>query len=411
MRSLRSNILRSVLSITGVVFGVASVIAMLSIGVGAESQVSALLSSLGERNIHLVQKDLTWEEWNKVTRATVGLSERDALALESHFPRAQITRIAIWSTSDTSFPVNQAKLQVLGMGSSFADVVGVHIVNGRSFSAFEEHRHAPVALVSEDLISSIVGNTNSPVLGQEIRIGSAYFNVIGVFQAKEPVTTTEVNKEAPSSKDTNMFSLSHSIILPLESATSRVATLPILGSYKRIVLKLPESRDPIVSKQRIENALTNIHRGADVVSVMSSDEVVAQKRQASRLFSVFLLTIAIISLVVGGIGIANVMLASMVERIREVGLRRAIGAKRKHIRWQFLTEALFVCGIGGIVGGVIGAIISVVIGKVTGWKVIFPWWGFGVSLVLSTIVGILAGLYPAQKASKVSPIEALQGRS
>jgi len=440
LHSLTTNPLRSSLSIVGVVFGVASVVAMLGIGLGAEKEIEALLNALGAQNVHVTGDDLDDEAWNRVLRSSTGLSERDLMLAEELFPAAPVARVAAWKTTEVNKPMADAKLTIYGATANFREILGGSMAAGRSFSDYEEAEGRPVALLGEGLARSWFGDAAKAV-GETVRIDRMWFHIVGVLEgaAEAPAaeegaesststsTTTSTSTSTSTTTSTNsaaasrpgggdqtgvkLLQLGRAVIVPLNSAVVRLGPKGVLAPLERLILKLPTGVDPIKARQKLQHHLSRLHRGAQVVTVTAADEVIEQKRGATRLFSYFLLTIALISLVVGGIGIANVMLASMVERIREVGLRRAIGAKRRHIMTQFLTEALAICLIGGALGGVLGLGVAWAIGLITGWNVAFPWWGLVVALVIATIVGTLAGLYPALTAARISPIEALQGRA
>lgn len=422
--SLTTNPLRSGLSIVGVVFGVASVVAMLSIGLGAEKEVESLLNALGAQNVHVTANELDEDGWNRVLKATTGLGERDRRLTRDLLPDADVTQVGAWKTSDANKPLPGTNLMVYGVTENFHHVLGGDIIAGRSFSTREAALSQPVAIIGLALATSWFGDPQK-ALNATFRAGRSWFTVIGVLSqgstpsapqdgagtdAKEAAEKPEIGGKDSGSK-VKLLRLDNAVILPLTSAQRRLGPLGPLSPLERLVIKLPPSADPIATRKALESRLKVLHRGADVVTVTSADEVIEQKRSTTRLFSYFLLAIALISLVVGGIGIANVMLASMVERIREVGLRRAIGAKRRHILFQFLTEALTICLIGGIVGGLAGMGVAAAAAWFTGWNVVFPWWSLVVAILISTIVGTLAGLFPALTASKISPIEALQGRA
>jgi ABC-type antimicrobial peptide transport system permease subunit len=454
LHSLTTNPLRSSLSIVGVVFGVASVVAMLSIGMGAEAEIEKLLSALGAQNVHVTAKDLDDDGWGRVLKSTIGLSERDLGMVESLFGGVPVAKVSEWRSTDVNKPLPGARLEVYGMTANFRSVLGAEVLAGRSFTEREEQLARPVALIGAGLAKLWFGDV-AAAIDREVRIDRAWFHVIGVLggdsapgsggksgksgapdgaagpgAAAGPATGSTTDTAAadaaaagpaiPSAggaggagppPELKLLGLGSAVVVPFASGQRRLGPTGPLAALERLVLKLPASVDPIAARKRIEAHAARLHRGAEVVTVTSADEVIEQRRSTTRLFSYFLLTIALISLVVGGIGIANVMLASMVERIREVGLRRAIGAKRRHILWQFLAEALAICLIGGVIGGVAGLGVAWIIGVVTGWSVAFPWWGLAVALVIATVVGTIAGLYPALAAARISPIEALQGRA
>ncbi len=424
--SLTTNPLRSGLSIIGVVFGVASVVAMLSIGLGAEKEVESLLNALGAQNVHVTANELDEDGWNRVLKATTGLGDRDLRLARDLLPEADIAEVSAWKTSDANKPLPGTRLTLFGVTENFHRVLGGDFVAGRSFTARENELARPVAVIGLGLARKWFGDDPHKALGASFRADRSWLTVIGVIsQGEAPVAAeAEAGEAAPEmaekpemgGKDAGgpkvkLLRLDDAVLLPLASAQRRLGPLGPLAPLERLVIKLDPAADPIATRKALESRLRVLHRGADVLTVTAADEVIEQKRSTTRLFSYFLLAIALISLVVGGIGIANVMLASMVERIREVGLRRAIGAKKRHILFQFLTEALTICLIGGVMGGLAGMGVAAAAAWFTGWNAVFPWWSIVVAVAISTVVGTLAGLYPAVTASRISPIEALQGRA
>lgn len=434
--ALRINPLRSSLSIIGVVFGVASVVAMLGIGMGAQHEVEKLMAALGTRNIHIAARDLSNDDWRQVISFTTGLAQRDrAMALEL-YPKAEAVGIAKWTSTDVNLPLTTPKLDIFGMDPNYPHVIDMHMMAGRFFSAMENKLSFPSAVVGENLARAWFPADPRKALGQDIRISRSWFHVVGVVAATglsengskkngkekteaagdEPKASpgssvTQANGGGDQGPSLQAMNFDDAVLVPYKAATARLGPRPILSRLERIIVKLPEDLDPIDVRQNLEKNYEQLHRRAKVLTVTSADEIIRQKKATAKLFTYFLLTIALISLVVGGIGIANVMLASMVERIREVGLRRAIGAKRHDIMMQFLSEAVFICMLGGIVGGVLGIAVAFGVGLFTGWAIAIPWWGLVVAILIATVVGIASGLFPAIEASRISPIEALQGRA
>ena len=424
------------------------VVAMLSIGLGAEKEVESLLNALGAENIHITANDLDEDAWNRVLKATTGLGPRDEALVREALPQAAVVSAAAWRTPDVNRRIpggDGALLEVYGLSDDVRRVLGGKIVAGRSFTPREAALARPVAVIGSRLSRLWFGRDPTAAVGATFRVDRTWLTVIGVLEqggddGAPPVaapTATDASAESTSksgqgsgdkksaAKAANpaekpmadgvpkvkLLKLSDAVMVPMGTAKRRLGAQSILAPLERLIIKLPPGSDATEIKKSLEERLQILHRGAAVLTVTAADEVIEQKRATTRLFSYFLLAIALISLVVGGIGIANVMLASLVERIREVGLRRAIGAKRRHILFQFLTEALTICLVGGVAGGIGGMGIAALAAWFTGWNAVFPWWGMLVAIAISTIVGTLAGLYPAITASRISPIEALQGRA
>lgn len=418
LTSLRSNPLRSVLSITGVVFGVASVVTMLAIGLGAEREIEGMLQALGAQNVHITASDLSEPEWQRVVSQSNGLGLRDLDAVRALYPEAETLAVAKWVSTDVDREVSDPGLTVYGMSANFRRVLGVDLLAGRSFTDFEATLGAPLLLVGEELASRWSPDDPAAVVGQELRISRAWFRVIGVLATHGTRPTPDPENErvelatgASKLPEIRQLGLGLAAVTAIASAQRRLGPLPNLSALERIVVKLPTSIDPIAARHQLEAVARRLHRDARVFTIASADEVIEQKRATSRLFSYFLLTVALISLFVGGIGIANVMLASMIERIREVGIKRALGALQRDILLQFLSEALAICLIGGLVGGLAGLGVAAALAWFTGWSVVYPWWAVAVALTIATGVGVASGLYPALLASRIHPIEAIEGRA
>lgn len=421
-KNLIANPLRSGLSIIGVVFGVGSVVAMLAIGMGAEAEIAALLDSLGVKNIHIMASDLSDEDWNTVSKSTIGLGERDSDLIAALYPESQTSRIATWQSRDVNHSLPESHLKVFGVSANTKKILDIKISAGRFFSDYEESKASNVCILGSDLAHLWFGSDTN-ALEKLVRVDGQWFRILGVAAGRihhqKPKGTATANGNGPQ-QDNNpqangpqikQLGLYQGLIIPLVSAQKRFGPRDSMNSFDRLIVQVTSQADPLKVRNRIKEEMTRLHRGAKIVDIVAAEEVIAQKKNTTRLFSYFLMTIALISLVVGGIGIANVMLASMVERIKEVGLRRAIGAKKRDIFTQFLTEALAICLAGGFLGGVFGVGVGAIIGTVTGWHLVFPWWGMLVAVAIASLVGIGAGIYPALSAAKISPIEALQGRA
>jgi putative ABC transport system permease protein len=418
LQSLKDNPLRSVLSILGVIFGVASVVAMLGIGIGAEKEVEKLLGSLGARNIHIVARDVSENDWQMAIRSTIGLSLRDARLAKRLYPESDVAIMASWDPEVDLGVVSDLSPKIIGVSSNFGRTVNLHLIAGRFFSAIEAEFGAPLAVISSQVAKVCCKNAREAI-NRQISIGDGRYVVIGVFEGTGTKSKTEEPAQgAPaaekSAEDSDMqkvgMPLSEAIILPYESAVLRLGERPNLAPLNRVIVGLNGDVDPLLVAKLLKREILGMHRNDKVVAVIAAKEVIEKQRATSRLFTYFLMVIAFISIVVGAIGIANVMIASMIERVHEIGLRRAIGAKKQDIFIQFLTEALLVCIAGGAIGALFGVAVSFIIGLVMGWTISIPWWGMMLAFLISSLVGIASGIYPAIVAARISPIEALQGR-
>lgn len=413
--SFSSNPMRSALSVIGVVFGIASVIAMLNIGVGAEKQMNAMLSAMGEQNIHIIGKDLNIKQWSTLISKTNGLSYRDVEMMEEFYPQSIVSPILNIKLDGTIPKTNGFIPTLSAISLNFSQVSKLNFAAGRIFSPYEAKMGVPVAILGGEMARKWFGDTPSNALNKEIRLNGGWFKVIGVLRSYQEVTTPKTSTTAAAgdssgSGDSNILSFDNNIITSFNALEARVYPILNVADYSRVIVKLPLQIDPLLAQKTISLAESNLHHGAQVVDVIAATQIIEQKKKTTNLFSYFLLSIASISLIVGGIGIANVMLASMQERIYEVGLRRAIGARKKDILIQFLLECVVICLFGGIIGTILGIVGAFIVVKITGWPVAFPWWSIISAVGISVLVGILAGIYPAMKASSIHPVNALQGQ-
>lgn len=418
--SFSSNPLRSALSVIGVIFGIASVIAMLNIGVGAEKQINAMLSAMGEHNLHIIAKDYDTKQWSTLVSKTNGLSYRDLQMVHEFSPQsisAPLLAIKLTSTIPKSADVFPT---LFSISPDFILVTKFNFSAGRMFTSFENQRGIPAVILGSHIANLWFGSEPKRALDKDIRLNSSWFYVIGVLKSMQLNSSNQVSssvqsksKETESSNaiDSSLIDFDNSIFIPEYSATARIMPTPSVSQYSRIIVKLPNNEDPMRAQKLIQAAEDTLNRGEKVVDVVAAIQIIEQKKKTTNLFTYFLLSIASISLIVGGIGIANVMLASMQERIYEVGLRRAIGARKKDILFQFLMECIVICLFGGLLGTFIGIIGAIIVVKLTGWPVAFPWWSVVSAVGISVIVGILSGIYPAMKASSIDPVNALQGQA
>lgn len=407
------------LGVVGVIFGVASVVAMLGIGLGAEAAMKELLNALGAQNIHVVRKEMSEKEQKKTFDFTIGLSYRDSAAIRQLVPDAEIVELAHWTSAEVNRPLPGPQLQIIGASAHLPDVLPLALQAGRLFTPVEGLLAHPVAAIGEELAVRWFGDIEKAV-GEWVRVDFKWFQIVGVFRYGQHAPAAKVSESSDTRKGqpeddvpaglAELRRFGEAMVIPLNSGVSRLGSDGPVGMLERLVVKVPETLSPLLVKERLVQTLEALHRGAEVVDVEAADDIIANKRKARRMFSAFLLIIAVISLVVGGIGIANVMLASVVERVREVGLRRALGARRRDIVLQFLTETLVICWLGGVVGWGLGLVAAAVAGVATGWPIALPWWIPASALGISSLVGLLAGLYPALSASRLQPMAALEGR-
>ncbi len=396
LESLSANKLRSGLTILGIVIGVAAVIAMLAVGTGAQNTITGSISGLGSNLLFVFGQNLSEE-----VRNPKPLTLADANALADPFLAPSISAVApaIQDSGPVTFNGEQTTTQITGVTPAYAEVRNYGLLEGEFIS--EEHvlARASVALLGPDVADKLFGRREG-VTGELIRIEGQPFRVLGVLEPKG---------------GSSFGSQDDLILVPFSTAQTRL----IRRSRDRVDLILVQ----VASAERVPQATDEIaqilrtrHRtelGADDFTIFSQQDFVATAQMITGVLTIFLGGIAAISLLVGGIGIMNIMLVSVTERTREIGLRKAIGARKRDIMIQFLTESSLLSLFGGVVGIGFGWLIGYVVGVIaarsgTPFTPVVGLDAVLLATIFSTAVGLFFGLYPANRAANLEPVEALR---
>ncbi len=399
--------LRSFLTMLGVVFGVGSVVAMLSVGEGASAEALEQIRKLGSNNIIISSVKPAEDEQASTTRTYMsiyGLTYPDLDRIGSSF--ASISEVAPVKLmrKEARLGDKAMELRVVGTTPAWFDLVPREVLAGRVILPSDRERHAPVAVLTEFGARKILATQHT--IGQTIRIGGDAFEIIGIVRNE---TSQGESMQIP---DQNV-----DIYIPIEVARRYFGDMIVrrsAGSFLREKVELHQIIVQVDSADRveataagIESMLARFHRKKDYgMSVPLA--LLKQAEATKRTFNIVLGSIAGISLLVGGIGIMNIMLASVTERTREIGIRRAVGAKRRQIIGQFLIETVVLSTFGGLIGLGVGVLIPFLITYFSGMVTVVTWNGILLPLVISMAIGILFGLYPAMNAAKVDPIVALR---
>ena len=397
--SLASHKLRSGLTMLGMMFGVGAVIAMLSIGAGAERQALAIIDRMGLRNIVVRAKEVEAADLDEVRKRSVGVSLRDVEAIQEAvtgaarvLPRVQIRPFSVrsaWGKSEAT---------VYGVSTEQHEVVPVVLEEGRFFNASEERTHAQVCVLGAAARRELFGVGRA--LGQVAKLNDVWCEVIGVL-APESAGTASVQGVAVSST-------AHEIHVPLTTALRKFEHDPRAAPLHEIVVQLEPGVASDVAAAAIDGLLRRLHGGARDYEIVVPEALLEQSQETQNLFNLVMGCIAGISLLVGGIGIMNIMLASVLELTREIGIRRAVGARRRDIRFQFLVTSFTISVIGGSAGVVLGVVIAEVVAAYAGWPTVVTVGSVVLSTGVSVLVGLLSGLFPAIRAARLNPIEALR---
>jgi len=391
--SLMANKLRSVLTTLGVLIGVAAVITMLAIGQGAREQQLQLIQQMGA-NVVLVFP-------GQFRRGAVGfgmgsvqtLTMRDVEALSKS--NALIVQVAaeVRRGAQVVYRQKNTNTSIVGVTANYLIVRAYKVEKGRFFTEQEDTASARVAVLGQTVIANLFGENANPV-GKTIRINGIPFKVIGVLAKKGALGPMDLDDQ---------------IMVPLRTAMYRLFGTEYLNT---ISVQIVRNEFVTAAMQEIERILRRSHRlppnKPSDFAMRTQAEWEQLAEQTSRLFIVLLLSIASVSLIVGGIGIMNIMLVSVAERTREIGIRKAIGAKPSDIQLQFLLEAVVLSLVGGGLGIFFGIAASYAIGKVAGWTVVISPISVILAFGFAAAVGIFFGYYPARKAAKLEPVEALR---
>jgi putative ABC transport system permease protein len=399
LESLAAHKLRSALTMLGIIFGVGAVIAMLSIGAGAEREAMATVERLGLRNVLVRAKTLPDAELAEVRKKSPGVSFRDAAAIaegvagvELVAPRVKIDTARVFAAAAST------EAAVYGVSHHHAGLVQLALAEGRFLDAADERRHAQVCVVGSGVRRDLFGY--GPVLGGLVKVGDVWLEVVGVL--------------APAGRDGEEFqgvavgSRAREIYLPVSTAQRKFAHGPLASPLDELVVRLGPGAAAAASAGQMGDLLERLHGGAADYELVVPEALLAESQRTQRLFNAVMGSIAGISLLVGGIGIMNILLATVLERTREIGVRRAVGARRGDIRFQFLVESFAISLLGGVAGIVLGVAFAVGIAAYAAWETVVTVPSILLSTGIAMAVGLASGVYPATRAAGLDPIEALR---
>jgi putative ABC transport system permease protein len=401
LETLMAHKLRSLLTMLGMIFGVAAVVSMMSIGAGAQQQVLAFIEQLGVRNLIVEARESTdFQAFQRVRKTSPGLTERDLRIIRANVPGITASTARKRLTPQKLIPKAQRESPtVFGVEPNYQQIAGLGIVSGRFFDATEANNGAPVCVLGEGARTNLFGARDA--IGQYVKVNEQWFRVIGVVG---PQVSSQTDVAGIPAQDRNnlIYVPVVASILRLEDSYSRFKD-EIDGIY----LQMQQGSDLPAAAALIRGILDVAHRGAGDFTIVSPAELLAEQRRTQRIFEMVMVAIASISLLVGGIGIMNIMLASVLERTREIGVRRAIGARQRDVVRQFLIETTIISLTGGVAGILLGVGLSQLIGVLAGWSTIVTTGSIVLAFGVSVAIGIVFGLYPAVRASRLDPVKAL----
>jgi putative ABC transport system permease protein len=402
LTSLMAHKLRSLLTMLGMIFGVGAVVAMLSITAGAQKEMMSYIDLLGVNNIIIEAKEAVDRNELQVRRAiSPGMTFRDFRAirenvpgLEALTPRKRFKPLKILPKTAQEAPL------LIGVQPNYLQINSLKVVEGRFFNDEDDARSAPVCVLGETAKVNLLGYDSA--VGKYVKINDTWLQVIGVL-AQQATADSEVEGLEVTNRNNMVIAPLNTVMRRFEDNNSFLKD-EIDGIYIRVT---PQS-DSIETANVVSAILTATHKDAGDFTVTVPAGLLEQRRQTQLIFSVVMICIAGISLLVGGIGIMNIMLATVLERTREIGIRRAIGARQSDIVRQFLTEAVMISIIGGLIGIAFGFTLSRIIATLAGWSTVVTASSVVVAFGVSCGIGLLFGIYPAVQAARLDPIEAMR---
>jgi putative ABC transport system permease protein len=393
LASLRANKLRSFLTMLGIVIGIAAVIAMIALGNGAQRSVQDRISALGTT---LLQVDATRMSQNGVRLSTFHrMTTDDADMLRDSTTALTAVQAQEDQNQQVTFQGYNTNIRILGTTSNYPLVHKYEIDVGRFFTAQEDTAKRRVAVLGSAVAEALGVDNPLALLDQDIRIRSILFHVVGILKSKGTASSFENPDEQ--------------ILIPYNTARFRVFGSKYLGDI--FVLAKDENSIPVAMAE-IQHWMRRSHRlradQPDDFRIRSQSDFLATMGETAQVFTALLAGIAAVSLLVGGIGIMNIMLVSVTERTREIGIRKALGATRRTILLQFMIEAVTLCIAGGAIGISIGVGASLVLHRAFAWNTAVSLSSVGLAFGFAALVGILFGVWPARRAASLDPIVALR---
>ncbi|MDH3839134.1 MAG: ABC transporter permease [Desulfobacteraceae bacterium] len=397
-RALFRHRLRSFLSSLGIVFAVMAVVAMLSIAEGAKQEILEQIERLGTNSIIVRSLQLTGtQETAARRRLSRGLVLSDANALKKAIHTISSVASVKEVKASLSISIAQDPFEILAITESYQVAKNLAVKQGRFVCNTDVVRKNLVCVLGEE-VSRLLGDSGH--LGGVLRLEDRTYRIVGILQKRQ-----WMRSKSPALAVRNY---NRAIFIPIGTEVTDIQGQNRFGEISEIWLRVARNGNVQASAEAVRRILNRMHGGVEDFQVIVPQELLIQAQKTQRIFNIILGCIAGISLLVGGIGIMNTMLASVAERTREIGIRRALGAGEKHIVLQFLCEAIVLTTIGGCIGIILGAGSAIIISKVAGWKTVLTVWSVIVSIVMAGSVGLVSGLYPAIKAARLEPVRALR---
>jgi putative ABC transport system permease protein len=418
IKSLWMHKLRSTLTTLGIIFGVSSVIAMLAIGEGASRAAQEQIARLGSRNIIIKtvpppqDKDVGSQQ---ESMRVYGLTYLDAERFRNSLPNVEVVVPSRRLTQQAWYRNRKVAIEAIGTVPWYPEISPVRVKSGRFLSSIDMHHKQGVCVIDEKVARELF--VFDYPLGQDVKMAGDYYRVVGIVSVADAVSAVKTIDNGAAKGNSQGGANVGNIYIPLTTMKNRFGEISLqIGTggasiekveLQEVIVKVGSIDEVLSTRDTLETILSRFHKKSDYQVVVPL-ELLKQAKQTQRLFSIVLGSIAAISLLVGGIGIMNIMLATVSERTREIGIRRALGARRRDIIIQFLTETLMLTFLGGVLGISLGSLIPFLVTRFGQTPTVIT----GTSLILafgiSGAVGIIFGIYPAYRAANMDPIESLR---
>jgi len=419
LEAVFTNRLRALLTALGIMFGVAAVIAMLAIGTGARQELLEQMKLIGSNNI--VIKTVLEEEEKTIDKKAAkrafspGLSMEDVRAIETHVPTVEAISPEFILPAKAIRKGRSEEVRCVGVRNAFFELNNLKVDRGSTFHALQMKDGLPVCIIGKNVQTKLFGGENP--IGKKVKCNDTWLTIIGVLGRRY---ATKGGLENLGIRDYNS-----DIYVPIKTALLRFENRALLTSYMlqnkkdeepnlnynqldRLVIRVKNTAQLEATADIIGRMLKRRHWKVADYEITIPELLLKQQQRTQDIFNIVLGAIAGISLLVGGIGIMNIMLASVMERIKEIGLRRSLGATRRDIVQQFVFEAVFISLIGGIVGVALGLLLAEAVARIAEIPTIVSLWSIGLAFGVSVAIGLLFGIVPARRAAKLDPITALR---
>lgn len=422
LQGLISNKTRAALTMLGIVFGVAAVISMMSIGEGAKIETLQQIELLGTNNIIIEKNKPSAENKNAKASYSPGLNLKDALSIKSINPFIESVTPIRTDELEVQYKSSTVKFMIIGTTTNYPQTYNSKIVSGIFFDDYHDAKASNVCVIGAGIKQKLF-RFEDP-LSKKIKIGNLWFRIIGVAAPK--------NVSAAGMKSAGLRNFNDDIYIPFNTMTTKMEKFEIdqslvimrgrgvvmrgeddvkaldKSSVDQLTVKVKNSEQLIETANLIDRILKRKHNGVADYKIVLPEQLLEQKQKTQRIFNIVMGAIAGISLLVGGIGIMNIMLANILERTREIGVRRAVGATRNDILAQFMFEAVTISVTGGVIGILLGVAMTKMISTYAGWNTLIAPISVVLAFFVSAATGIIFGIYPAKKAADKNPIESLR---